>query len=160
MRPNVPARPRTLHDEDYKKLHSDCTNDTAIVAHPTHAALINQSHDTISVISTITEFHEMTHNNDLEEINNYQSSLLRGCSVAIDETTPTSFIPPNSDSQNSCTLNRDSHVSLKNNSSVIIANHEANLKHVLVDREERIQCYKPSKHIEKTFSLILYDWNN
>ena len=66
IRPNMPARPRTLHDEDYEKLHSDCTNDTAIVAHPTNTALINQSHDTIRIISTITEFHEMMHNNDLE----------------------------------------------------------------------------------------------
>ena len=109
------ARPRTLHDEDYEKLHSNHTNDTGIVAHPTNTALINQSHDTIRIISTITEFHEMTHKNDLEEINNFQSSFLRGCSVEIDETTPTSFTPPSIDSKNNCTLNRDSHVSLKNN---------------------------------------------
>ena len=96
IRPKIPARPWKLHDEDY-------ANDTAIVAHPTNAALIDQSQDTHRMISTVTEFHEMMHNNNPEAINDYQSSLLRGCSVAIDETTPTSFIPPTSDSQNNCT---------------------------------------------------------
>ena len=55
--PNVPTRPRTLHDEDYEKLNSNYTNDTAIVAHPTSTALIDQSHDIHRKISTITEFH-------------------------------------------------------------------------------------------------------
>ena len=133
FRPNTPARPRTLYDEDYEKLHSDCANYTAIVAHSACTALIDQSHDTNRMTSTITKFHEMMHNNDLEVINNHQSSLLRGCSVSIDEITPTSNILPTSDSLTSFTLNRYSCVSIKNNGSVIRTNHKANLNLVLVD---------------------------
>ena len=155
----MPIRPRTLHDEDYVKLHRDHMNDAAIAAHPANNTTNNQSHDTIRMISTITNFHEMVHNNDLEEINNHQSSLLRECSVAIDKTTPASFITPTSDSLNSCVLSRHSHVSLNNNSSYARVNNEANLNNVIADREERIQSHKPSKNTEKTFSLLLCNWN-
>ena len=77
----------------------------------------------------------MMHKSYQQEINSDQASLLSGRSMGIDEITNTILKPPTNDLRKSFSVNRDSHVSIKNNGSVIRTNHKADLNHVLVDRK-------------------------